>query len=70
MENNQIKKQRKLDKLLEIVNVPEKEIRELNFKEKQEYYKAKCKLGKMSFISRDKKGKGITYVKPKTEENK
>ena len=69
MINNTIKRQEKLQKLLKITEISEEEFEKLNYKEKQKYFNAKNKLGKVVFVSRDKNGKGITYVKPKEEKN-
>ncbi len=57
-------KKDKLKELQDIVNISEKQFEKLDYKGKQRYFKAKSKLAKISFISRDKNGKGITYVKP------
>ncbi len=69
MINDAIKREEKLQELLKITNISEEEVAKLNFKEKQKYFKAKSKLCKISFTSRDKNGKGITYVKPKEDKN-
>ena len=53
----------KLKELLEIVNIPEEEVEQLGYKEKQKYYKAKSKLGSVIHKSRDKNGLGVTYRK-------
>lgn len=58
-------KKDKLKELQEIVNISESQFKKLDYKGKQRYFKAKNKLAKISFISRDKNGKGITYIKPK-----
>lgn len=65
MINNEIKKESKLNELLKITNISEEELSKLSFKDKQKYFKAKNKLCNIAFTSRDKNGKGITYVKPK-----
>lgn len=65
MINDVIKRDKKLKELLEITNISEEEFEKLDFKGKQRYFKAKNKLCKLSFVSRDKNGKGITYRKPK-----
>lgn len=64
MINDAIKRDKKLKELIDITNISEKQLEKLNFKEKQKYFKAKSKLGTISFVSRDKNGKGITYRKP------
>ena len=56
---------RKLVKLLEITEISDAQVKKLNYKEKQKYYKAKNQLKKILFFSRDSKGKGITYKKKK-----
>ena len=56
-------KNKKLKELLKITNISEEEIEKLDYKEKQKYYKAKNKLCRISFVSRDKNGNGITYKK-------
>lgn len=63
MKNNDIKKAKKLEELFKITNISEEEIEKLDYKEKQKYYKAKSKLCRISFVSRDKNGNGITYKK-------
>lgn len=63
MNNEIIKKNNKLQKLLKIINISKEEVENLNFRDKQKYYYAKSKLCKVSFVSRDKNGKGITYRK-------
>lgn len=60
MSNEAEKSKKKLDKLLKITNITDKDLNKLNYKEKQKYYAAKSKLGKFSFISRDKLGTGQT----------
>lgn len=67
MMNNDIKRQKKIEKLLKITNISDKELSKLDYKEKQQYYRAKSKLCTISFVSRDKNGKGITYRKTKEE---
>lgn len=67
MINNDIKRKKKLEELFKITNISEEEIEKLDYKEKQKYYKAKSKLCKISFVSRDKDGKGITYRKKESE---
>lgn len=69
MINSDIKRKKKLEKLLEITNIDDKKLNKLNYKEKQEYFRAKSKLCRVSFVSRDKNGKGITYRKPKEVQN-
>ncbi len=61
------KKTKKLKKLLNIVNISEKKLDKLSYREKQEYYKAKSKLGTIVFVSRDKNGNGLTFRKEKYE---
>lgn len=56
-------KNKKLEELLKITDISEEEIEKLDYKEKQKYYKAKSKLCRISFVSRDKDGNGITYKK-------
>lgn len=63
MINDAVKRQKKLEKLLKITNISEKKLDKLNWKEKQQYFRAKSKLCTISFVSRDKNGKGITYRK-------
>lgn len=58
-------KSNKLKELQDIVNISEKEFEKLDFKGKQRYFKAKNKLCKIAFVSRDSKGNGITYRKEK-----
>jgi len=65
MINEEIKRQKKLQKLLEKTNITEKELEKLSYKEKQEYYRCKSKLCRVVFTSRDKYGNGITYKKQK-----
>lgn len=65
MINDAIKRKKKLDKLLKKTNISDKELSKLDYKGKQQYFKAKSQLCKISFVSRDKNGKGITYRKPK-----
>lgn len=69
MINEAIKRKKKLDKLLKITNINDKELSKLDYKEKQQYFKAKIKLCTIAFTSRDKDGKGITYRKPKEVKN-
>lgn len=56
-------KKNKLKELQDIVNISEEEYEKLDFKGKQRYFKAKSKLAKIVFVSKDKNGKGITCVK-------
>ena len=67
MINDAIKRQKKLEKLLKITNISEKQLDKLSYKEKQQYYKAKSKLCTISFVSKGKDGKGLTYRKSKEE---
>jgi hypothetical protein len=62
-------KEDKLEKLLKIVSISDEELEKLNYKEKQTYYRAKNKLCKVVFVSRNKRGKGLTYRKPKEVKN-
>lgn len=57
-------KKNKLKELQDIVNISEKQYEKLDFKGKQKYFNAKSKLAKIVFVSKDKNGKGITYIKP------
>ena len=65
MINDAIKRKKKLEKLLKITNISDKELAKLDYKGKQQYFKAKSKLCTVVFTSRDKDGNGITYIKPK-----
>ena len=65
MINSDIKRKKKLEKLLKIANIDDKKLNKLNYKEKQKYFKAKRSLGKIFFKSVDSSGKGITYIKSK-----
>ena len=65
MKNSEIKRQKKLKKLLDITNIDEKQLAKLNYKEKQQYFKAKSQLCHVAFVSKDKNGKGLIYHKPK-----
>lgn len=56
-------KKDKLKELHDIVNISDKQFEKLDYKGKQRYFNAKSKIAKVSFISRNKYGKGITYVK-------
>lgn len=58
-------KKDKLKELQDIVNISEKQFEKLDFKGKQKYFKAKNKLANVFFVSRNKNGKGVTYIKPK-----
>lgn len=55
----------RLEELLKIISISDEELEKLTYKEKQKYYRAKNKLCKVVFVSRNKKGKGLTYRKPK-----
>lgn len=55
----------RLEELLKIVSISDEELEKLTYKEKKKYYRAKNKLCKVVFVSRNKKGKGLTYRKPK-----
>lgn len=57
----------KKDELIKIVNITEEEFERLNYQEKQKYFNAKAKLGKLIHRSRDKNGKGISYVEKSDE---
>ena len=59
-----IKKDDKLEELLKITNITEEEFEKLDFKGKQKYFKAKNRLCKIFFVSKNKEGKGITYRNP------
>lgn len=58
-----LEKKDKLKELQDIVNISEKEFEKLDYKGKQRYFKAKSKLARIVFISRDKNGKGKTFTK-------
>ncbi len=68
LDNNKNKKDR-LEELLKIVSISDEELEKLTYKEKQKYYRAKNKLCKVVFVSRNKQGKGLTYRNPKEERN-
>lgn len=65
MINDKIKRNKKLQELLEITNISDEDVEKLDFRGKQQYYKAKSQLCKIFFKSSDKNGKGKTYIKPK-----
>lgn len=69
MINDATKRQKKIGKLLKITNISDEELSKLDYKGKQQYFKAKSKLCTVAFTSRDKNGKGITYIKPKEVKN-
>ena len=69
MINSDIKRQKKIEKLLKITNISDKKLSKLDYRGKQQYFKAKSKLCTVVFTSRDKYGKGITYRKPKEVKN-
>lgn len=52
-----------------IVNTTDEEISQMSFKEKQEYFKKRNKLCKIIYVSRDKKGKGNTYIKKNQDQD-
>lgn len=47
----------RLEELLKIVSISDEELEKLTYKEKQKYYRAKNKLCKVVFVSRNKKEK-------------
>ena len=53
----------KLKELVELANMTEKQLEKADYKLKQAHYRAKSKLCKIFFISQDKKGNGMTYIK-------
>lgn len=57
------KRDEKLEKLLAITNITDEEFEKLDWKGKQDYFKAKNKLCKVFFVSRNKNGDGLTYRK-------
>lgn len=61
-------KKDKLKELLDITNISEDEYNKLDFKGKQRYFKAKNRLCKIFFVSKNKEGKGLTYKKEKKHE--
>lgn len=65
MLNKEERRKRKLEKMIKITNISDKDFEKLNYKEKQQYFRAKSKLCNVVFTSRDKNGKGMTYRKPK-----
>lgn len=69
MINDAIKRKKKLDKLLKITNISDEKLSKLDYKGKQQYFKAKSKLCTVAFTSRDKDGNGITYRKQKEVKN-
>lgn len=62
-------KKNKLKELQNIVNISEKQYEKLDFKGKQKYFNAKSKLANVFFISKDKNGQGVTYIKTKEVKN-
>lgn len=52
MINDAIKKDKKLQELLKITNISDKEYAELDYKGKQKYWKAKTKLATVTFVSK------------------
>ena len=69
MLDKSLNKRKKIEEMIKITNISEEEFEKLDFKGKQKYFKAKNKLCKISFVSKDKNGRGITYVKPKEKQN-
>ncbi len=63
------KNEDKLQELLEITNISEEELKKLNFKDKQKYFRARNKLCKVFFVSKNGNGKGLTYKKPKIKKD-
>lgn len=57
------REEEKLKKLVELANISEEEYEKLDWKGRQAYFKAKCKLGKVFY-----QGKG-PYVKKKGNQN-
>ena len=60
---NLSKQEQKLYELLKITNISKDQLEKLNFKEKQKYFKARNKLCKIFFISKNNQGIGLTYKK-------
>ena len=58
-----MERKEKVDKLIELANKTDEEVEKMSFKEKQQYYKAKSKLGTIIFKSKDEDGNGRTYKK-------
>lgn len=58
-----VRENEKLKELVELANMTEKQLENANYKQKQAHYRAKSKLCKIFFISQDKKGNGMTYIK-------
>lgn len=47
----------------QVINTTDEELKTKNYKEKQEFYRKKRRIGRIVFISNDTKGNGNTYIK-------
>jgi hypothetical protein len=47
----------------QVINTTDEELQTKSYKEKQEFYKKKRRIGRIVFISNDKNGNGKTYIK-------
>ena len=56
-------KEEKKENLLKLAQMNDEEVEKLDYKGKQRHYAARAKLCKIVHISRNKKGKGITFKK-------
>ena len=64
---NIFKSNKKKLELLELANIDDRTLEKLDYKQKQKHYAAKNKVAKIFFNSRNEKGVGITYIKPKEQ---
>jgi len=60
---------KKKEEIIKLASLDDSKIEKLDYKEKQKCYRAKSRVGRYVFVSKDEKGKGITYRKEKVNEN-
>ena len=69
MKDKFLEKSKKEKMIIKLASLDDSKIEKLTYKEKQKCFKAKSRVGRYVFISKNNDGKGITYRKGDKIEN-
>lgn len=69
MKDKFLERNKKEKMIIKLASLDDSKIEKLTYKEKQKCFKAKSRVGRYVFISKNNDGKGITYRKGDKLEN-
>ncbi len=69
MKDKFLEKSKKEKLIIKLASLDDSKIEKLTYKEKQKCFKAKSRVGRYVFISKNNGGKGVTYRKGDKLEN-